>query len=375
VRPSPLADPAGTSPPPCSHAPTTADAPRPFFTCSTSETLFSEVHMSHPDSRDAADASLKPDAGRQLAAECDGRRRCAFAPPRKMLKLEHGQCAVDETLSRYDHRPAEFAQLSLPAVPRQSMPLNSGSAVRLAALTIPPPKSHYVDHLTRRARSWPRGADGRARTCAQITADVLIQCGLIAAARAFCLRRLNPPLPLPLHLARGAYAACQPPNSTANERLCVRCSEVTFIATKMARAVNCTRRARDCSQLVAAVVDRVFKGYSKATQVRRCAVYAALQLRPRAVADERLTGIRRVIGGNRAGGAGDARARLCIVPFTVLLFFVWHALYHVHILSLLCIIATLLCSNVSSVRSVWVMQRETGRWSCCLTWCWLIPRA
>ena len=227
--------------------------------------------MDHLGKHGAAAACEAPCSGQQAGAEAGG----AAAPPRKAQRLEDGPRADGVTVRREGPFPTDALSS---AVTRQG----SGgqpdvSALRWAALSIPPPQPRYTDHLTHRLCSWPRDLDGRPCSCSELAADAMRQCGIIAVARVCCLRRsalqLSAAAPLlPPGLTHRVYAFCVHVTATAAARLRVRCGELAHVAAGLARAPDGTQHARRRCQMAEAVIARAYGGYCRRVQVRPCAL-------------------------------------------------------------------------------------------------------
>ena len=157
---------------------------------------------------------------------------------------------------------------------------------RSAAAAIPPPQTHYTDYLIHRRREWPRLADGRPLTCAELAADTMRNCDFIAHVHAFGmhwlhqLRRPQPQL-LPMRLPRALYevhanageldachSACL--DVSAAELVRVRCNEVARVALGLATNCKFFQHVGYRCHLAECIIKRVCDGYCKEVQVRHC---------------------------------------------------------------------------------------------------------
>jgi hypothetical protein len=145
---------------------------------------------------------------------------------------------------------------------------------------LPPPQSHYMDHVTRRRHGWPSAADASPLSCVQLARNVMALRLHIAPARAFCLRRLlhlhaaTPP-PLPLYLTR-ALDATSAPAVGACERARVRSSDIARLACSLATGVAHSLQRCRCAEVIA---ERVYGGYCQRVEVR-CSPRCLLLLTP-----------------------------------------------------------------------------------------------
>ena len=196
------------------------------------------------------------------------------ARPSKLPRLEAGHDAV--ALSPHSRAQGNISSFSpAPSAPPISSLAAAAAAVResptifrSAACSLPPPESHFTDHLIGRRQIWPKNAGGCAASCAEVAAGAMIQCRLISNARVVCIRWLQVPQmhrqPLPLPLSPPGCAG-----ATAAELLRVRGSEVAYIACKMTKCAQFLRQ-RDRCRWAREIVTRVNGGQCKAVQVRHC---------------------------------------------------------------------------------------------------------
>ena len=172
-------------------------------------------------------------------------------------------------------------------------PLQAAAAhpTPLPSLPDPPPQlhnTHHVavfNHLVRKPQNWPRSADGRAFTCAEVAADVMHSCDYIAHARLYCKRCLRrqlqqrPPQPSPLRPTRVLYAATAGVGDTSScvdvtaaVSVRVRCNEVARVAARLAAVAWVDLGAGQLCDWAECIVEHVFGRHCRQVEVRRRAV-------------------------------------------------------------------------------------------------------
>ena len=213
----------------------------------------------------------------------DGDPACSYAPepPFKMPRLQrvrNAAAAPDDAADSVSLRPPPTAALAVGAASHAQPMLSAAPAAQL--LCLPPPQSHYMDHITRRRHGWPSAADASPLSCVQLARNVMALRLHIAPARAFCLRWLlcrhaATPQPLPLYVTR-ALDATSAPAVGACERARVRSSDVARVACSLATGVAHAAQRRRCAE---AIATRVYGGYCQRVEVR-CSPRCLLLLTP-----------------------------------------------------------------------------------------------
>jgi hypothetical protein len=194
------------------------------------------------------------------AAAPDEERPDGDARPAKLQRLEDRQAAVAAPPPSQLQPPSSDPSASCHSSSVAHAAAVAQTAARIsqaAACPLPPPLSHFTDHLTGTLHSWPLNADGSTATCAQVAARAMLHCQFIAQSHAFCMRWL-------LRQRPHAQARALPEAACAR----VRCSELAHIALKMATTVK-YQRLRDRRRGAEAIIARVHVGHCKAVQVRR----------------------------------------------------------------------------------------------------------
>jgi hypothetical protein len=195
--------------------------------------------------------------------------------PRRQRE-RNAAAAPDGCAASVSMRLLPAAALAVEAPDHPQPMLSATPAVQL--LCLPPPQSHYMDHVTRRRHGWPSAADARPLSCMQLAHNVMALRLHIAPARAFCLRWLlhlhaATPQPLPPCVTR-ALRATSSPAVGACERARVRSSDVARLSCSLATGVAHAVQRRRCAE---AIAGRVYGGYCQRVEVR-CSPRCLLRL-------------------------------------------------------------------------------------------------
>jgi hypothetical protein len=151
-----------------------------------------------------------------------------------------------------------FQRLRAPPPPQVHVPI-----------PLPPPKPNYANYFQRRLETWPKGANGRFLSCAELQADILSISDYILPLRAFAKRWLHQCLcQPPAHNNQSARVssgtASVQVKAAARQR--ARGGEAAFLSARLAAA---GRDSRKHLVWAAAILERVFSIHCMRVRVMR----------------------------------------------------------------------------------------------------------